>query len=287
MDARRLDHKALTELRKAAVKTVEEGESPESVARTLQISRAAMYAWLARYRRAGWAALDARKRGGRPHKLDGKALKWIYDTVTMKNPLQLKFPSALWTAKMVGQAINDRFGIRLSKASVCRLLARLGLSPQRPVRRAYQQRPEDVRKWLNEEYPRIRAIARHTKAQMFFADDGQVRSDQHTGTTRAINGEAPVAGGTGTRFGFNIINAITPQGEFRFMAVRGRIRASHFVEFMQRLLHGETRMVFLIVGGHPVYKARIVRTFVKNHKDRLRLFYLPFVSPELNPDERV
>jgi transposase len=282
MDARRLDHKALTELRKAAVKTVEQGESPESVARALRISRAAVYGWLARYRQGGWATLDARKRGGRPHKLDDKALKWIYDTMTMENPLQLKFAFALWTTKMVGQAINDRFGIRLSKASLCRLLAQLGLSPRRPVRRAYQQHPEDVSKWLKEEYPRISAIARHTAAQVFFADEGWVRSDHHTETTRPIKGKTPVTGGAGTRFGLSIINAITPQGEFRFMVARGRIRAAQFIEFLQRLLHGETRMVFLIVGGRPVYKARIVKTFVENHKDRLRLFYLPFYSAELN-----
>jgi hypothetical protein len=211
-------------------------------------------------------------------------LKWIYDTVTMENPLQLKFAFALWTAKMVGQAISDRLGIWLSKASVCRLLTQLGLSPQRPVRRAYQQRPEDVRKWLTEEYPRIRAMARSGKAQIFFADEGWVRSDHHAGGARAIKGKTPVAGRARTRFGLNIINAITPQGEFRFMVVRGRIRAAQFIEFMQRLLHGETRMVFLIVGGHPVYEARIVGTFVENHRDRLRLFYLPFYSSELNSE---
>jgi len=282
VDARRLDHKALTELRKAAVKTVEEGESPERVARALQISRAAVYGWLARYRQGGWGTLDARKRGGRPHKLDGNALKWIYDTVTTENPLQLKFTFALWTGKMVGQAINDRFGIRLSKASVCRLLAQLGLSPQRPVWRAYQQHPDEVRKWLNEEYPRIRAVARRRKARIFFADEGWVRSNHHAGKARAIKNKTPAVGSMGARFGLNIINAITPQGEFRFMVARGRIRAAQFIEFMQRLLHGETRMVFLIVGGYPVHTSGRVRAFVETHKDRLCLFYLPFYSPEPN-----
>jgi transposase len=118
-----------------------------------------MYAWLALYRRGGWGALDARKRGGRRPKLDGKKLKWVFDTVTMKDPRQLKFPFALWTSKMVRDAIYRKFGIKLSKSSVCRLLAQLGLSAQRPLWRAYQQNPEAVQEWMEKEYPRIRRLA--------------------------------------------------------------------------------------------------------------------------------
>src|SRR3990170_6496114 len=104
-DARRLNHKTLTELRKRAVQSVQSGQSPEVVALALGIHRVTMYGWLARYRNGGWGSLDACKRGGRPAQLDGKAMQWIYRTVTMKNPLQLKFTFALWTAKMIGQLI--------------------------------------------------------------------------------------------------------------------------------------------------------------------------------------
>ena len=99
-DARWLDHKTLTELRKRAVSSVQEGQSPEIVAKALSINRVTIYGWLARYRNGGWHALDARKRGGRPPKLDAKAMQWIYKTVTTKNPLQMKFTFALWTAKI-------------------------------------------------------------------------------------------------------------------------------------------------------------------------------------------
>jgi len=129
MDARRLNHEMLTELRKRAVTSVQEGQRPEVVAKALQVSRQALYGWLARYRDGGWGNLDAKKRGGRRPKLDAKAMKWVYDTVTMKNPLQMKFTFALWTARMVGKAIADRFGVTLSKASVCRLLAQAWALP--------------------------------------------------------------------------------------------------------------------------------------------------------------
>ena len=287
MDARRLDHKTLTELRKRGVASVQEGQSPEIVAQALNISRATMYGWLARYRQGGWGGLDARKRGGRPPKLDGKAMRWVYNTVTMKNPLQLKFTFALWTARMIGQAIFERFGVKMSKASVCRLLGQLGLTPQRPIWRAYQQRPEEVEKWLKGTYPRIRRLARQKRAQIFFGDEAGVRSDHHAGTTWAKKGKTPVVSSTGARFGLNMISAVSAQGEFRFMIVKGRVGANRFIEFIKRLLHGAQRTIFLIVDGHPAHKARCVTRFVESVKDRFRLFFLPPYSPELNPDERV
>ncbi len=94
-DARRLDHKTLEAMRERAVRQVQEGESPEVVARVLGLDRSTVYGWLARYRRGGFGALKAKPLFGRPPKLDGRALKWIYATVTQKNPLQMKFAFAL------------------------------------------------------------------------------------------------------------------------------------------------------------------------------------------------
>jgi transposase len=286
-DARRLKHDMLTELRKRAVASVQEGESPEIVHRALGVGRAAMYGWLARYRDGGWSALDARKRGGRKPKLDAKALQWVFKTVTEKNPLQLKFTFALWTAKMIGQVIDMKFGVKLSKASVCRLLAQLGLTPQRPVWRAYQQRPEAVQKWLLEDYPRIRHLAQKKQATIFFGDEAGVRSDHHAGTTWAVKGKTPIVSSTGARFGLNLISAVSAQGEFRFMTIKGRLGAVKFIDFLKRLIHNAERTIYLIVDGHPAHKAKLVARFVESVKDRLQIFLLPPYSPELNPDERV
>src|ERR1700757_325885 len=122
-DARQLDHATLEAMRERAVRSVQQGESPEVVARVIGVSRSTMYGWRAQYRGGGWGALKAKPLFGRPPKLNGKRLKWIYDTVTQKNPLQLKFSFALWTREMVARLIEDKFNISLSLVSVGRLLA--------------------------------------------------------------------------------------------------------------------------------------------------------------------
>ena len=286
-DARRLGHKTLTELRRRAVAQVQAGESPEVITRALGISRATMYGWLALYRSGGWAALDAHKRGGRPRKLNGKALAWVYRTVTTKDPMQMTFAFALWTTGMIATLIYRRFGVRLSRSSVSRLLNQLGLSPQRPLWRAYQQNAEDVQHWLKRDFPRIVDLARREHAQIYFADEAGVRSDFHSGTTWGVRGQTPVVSTTGARFGMNLISAVNRQGQMRFMVTKGRVGARTFVEFLRRLLKDAKRPVFVIVDGHPAHRARLVKQYVESSNGRLRLFNLPGYSPELNPDEWV
>ena len=158
-DGRALNHAMLTELRRRGVSAVHSGERPTQVAAALGVNLRSLFRWLALYRRGGWDQLDARKRGGRPPKLDGRALHWIYHTLSTKNPQQLKFPFALWTAAMVQTLIAERYKVKLSHSSVCRLLHQLGLSAQRPLWRAYQQNPEVVKQWLAAEYPAIQRRA--------------------------------------------------------------------------------------------------------------------------------
>ena len=286
-DARKLTHEELTALRKRGVAAVQKGESPEDVARVLGISRCTIYNWLALYRGGGWDALDAKKRGGRKPKLDAKMMERLYSAITQKTPDQYRFPFALWTSKLVRKLIKDLFDINLSKASVCRLLKQLGLSAQRPLWRAYQQAPEQVEQWMESEFPAIRARAKQEKADIWFADEAGVRSDAHAGTTWAPRGKTPVVSSTGARFGMNVISAVNPQGNFRFMCVKGNVNAGVFIDFLKRMISTTERKVFLIVDGHPSHKAKKVSRFVESVADQLELFFLPPYSPELNPDELV
>lgn len=286
-DARKLTQEQLTDLRKRGVAAVQSGESPETVAKVLGIHRTTIYGWLANYRNGGWHQLDAKKRGGRKPKLDAKAMQWLYQAITEGNPMQFKFKFALWTSEMIRVMISKHLGVSLSRASVCRLLNQLGLSPQRPLWRAYQQNPEAVDQWLKKEFPKIKKLAKRNNASIWFGDEAGVRSDAHSGSTWAEKGKTPIISTTGARFSLNLISAVNRQGAFRFMTVKGRVNADVFIEFLKRLVHGATDPVFLIVDGHPTHKAVKVRKFVESVDGQLRLFFLPPYSPELNPDEHV
>ena len=286
-DGRTLDHRTLEDIRIHAVQRVEAGESPEDVIRVLGFARTVIYDWLAKYREGGIEALRAKAISGRPPRLEGKQLRWLYKAITTKNPLQYKFEFALWTRGMVRDLIRERLGVRLSEVSVGRLLKKLGLSPQKPLRRAYEQNPELVERWLAEDYPKIQALAKQKRASVYFSDEAGVRSDFHSGTTWAPKGKTPIVEATGQRYGMNIISAISPRGDMRFMTVEGRMNTGKFIEFLKRLLRNAKRPVFLIVDGHPSHRARKVFEFVRKTKGKLRLFFLPPYSPELNPDELV
>ena len=287
-DARKLDHATLEALRIRAVRSVQDGESPEDVARTLRVTPRAMYRWLALYRRGGWNALKAKPLTGRPPKLNASMLKWLYKTITQKNPLQLRFQFALWTREMVAELIKRKYGIRLARNSVGRLLAQLGITPQKPLYRASQRDATLVGKWLKKEYPKIRKMAKAEGADIYFGDAAHIRSDHHAGRTWGQKGETPVVTTTGARYAMSLISAITAKGRMRFMVKeKGGVNADVFIEFLKRLLVGETRKIFLIVDRGPAHRAKKTAAFVKTLGGRLKLFFLPPYSPDCNPDELV
>jgi transposase len=287
-DARKLDHKTLEAMRERAVRRVQEGESPEVVAKVFGIGRTAIYRWLSQYRQGGWGALKAKPVPGRPPKLDGKMLAWIFTTVTQNNPMQLKFEFALWTREMVATLIKRKFRIKLSAVSVGRLLAQLGLTCQKPLYRALQRDEALVQKWLKQEYPKIRKMAARQGAEIYFGDAAHIRSDHHAGRTWGIRGETPIVETTGARHGMSLLSAITSKGHMRFMIKeKGGVNAAVFIEFLKRLLVGATAPIFLIVDRGPAHIAKKTKAFVETLGGKLRLFYLPPYSPDRNPDELV
>jgi transposase len=286
-DGRKLDHKTREAIRIRAVQQVESGESPEVIIKALGFHRSRIYDWIAKYRNGGLEALRTKKITGRPTTLNGKQIQKLYAIIVDKNPLQLKFEFALWTRDIIREVIKDKFDLKLSAVSVGRLLKKMGFSPQKPLRRAYQQDKDRVENWLNEEYPVIYKQARREKAAIFFADESGIRSDFHSGTTWALKGKTPVLRTTGARFSINMISAISAKGHMRFMITSGRMNSELFIEFLKRLIHNAAHPIFLIVDGHPTHKSTKVKKYVVSTQGKLKLFYLPPYSPELNPDEFV
>jgi transposase len=286
-DGRALDHKTLEEIRIRAVERVQAGESPEVVIQALGFTRSCIYAWLARYRTGGWGALKARALKGRPMKIQPAQVRWLYRTITDKSPLQFRFEFALWTREMIRVLLQEKFQLKLSLASVGRLLNQLGLTCQRPLFRAMEQDPQRVRRWLEQEYPAIRQQARQVGAEIYFGDEAGVRSDCHAGTTWGVKGQTPVVRSTGQRSSVNMISAVSAGGALRFLLTKSKVNGSVFVEFLKRLIHNAAKPIFLILDGGSYHRSRPVKEYVAGLGGRLQLFFLPPYSPELNPDEQV
>lgn len=286
-DARSLPAIAQEDLRRKAVKAVLNGKTQIEAAKIFGVKRQTVGRWLKKYREGGTKALKA-KLQGRPKK-GGSLLPWqaaqIAKTVIDRYPEQLKLPFYLWTREAVAGLIEKRFGIRLSIWTVGRYLKRWGFTPQKPLRRAFEQDRKAVNHWLKDKYPTIRKQARREKADIYWGDEMGLRSDHATGRSYGRCGETPVIPGTGQRFGCNMISAITNRGQLNFMVFKDRFQADVFIEFQGRLLRQSKRKVFLIVDGHPVHRSAKVREWLKNNHRHIRLFFIPGYSPELNPDE--
>jgi transposase len=286
-DGRKLDHRTLELLRLRAVDQVADGADPQEVSRALGMHENTVYGWLAKLRDGGRDALKAKPVPGRPPKLSAKQMQGVYEFVTGSDPRQMKFDFALWTRDMVRQLIRREFRVEMSASAVARLLHRLGLSPQRPLWRAWQADPEKVAAWKETEYPRIAKQAKKAGATIYFLDEAGIRPDHHAGTTWGKVGATPVVKSTGARFSLNMVSAVTAKGLLRFSTFTGSLTADKFIEFCTRLLHDAEGPVFLVVDGHPVHRAKKVKAFAESSGGQLRLFQLPGYSPQLNPDEWV
>lgn len=285
-DARSLSPEAQEAMRRKAVGAVVGGMTQVEAARVFGVTRQAVGKWMKAYRESGAKALKAKRRG-RPR---GGSLKpWqaaqVAKAVVDRRPEQLKMPFYLWTREAVARLIEERFGVRLSVWTVGRYLRRWGFTPQKPLRRAFEQNPVAVRRWLEEEYPSIQRQAKREQARIYWGDEMGLRSDHAAGRSYGRRGRTPVVPGTGQRFRCQMISAITNQGHLNFMVFLCRFSAAVFVDFLGRLVKQAGRKVYLIVDRHPVHRSRKVRQWVEDHHDQIRLFFLPPYSPELNPDE--
>jgi transposase len=288
-DTRSLPGAAQAALRTRAVRAVLDGMTQTDAARVFGVHHNAVNRWVKRYRAGGWAGLAERRRGRRPGEqpaLSERQQQEIIALVRDSTPDQLGLAGFLWTREAVGELISQRYGLLLARTTVGGYLRGWGFSPQRPQRRALEQNPVAVARWLAETYPAIRAQARRDGGVVLWLDEMGVRSDAAAGRSWAPVGQTPVIKGTGKRFRVNMISAISNQGLLRFRLFVGSFTGAVFIDFLRRLLRDcGGRKVHLIVDGHPVHRSRLVSGWVGRHADRVQLHFLPGYSPELNPVE--
>jgi transposase len=212
-----------------------------------------------------------------------KVRHWI----SGKDPRQYGFDFGLWTRQIVAALIEQRFGIKLGVTAVGRLLAELDITPQKPLRRAYERDPAAIKQWTQQTFPRLRARAKRHGAKIFFLDEAGVRSDQVLGRTWGLRGQTPEVPTSGKRQSVSAISAVNARGEFWFEIYNERLNATKFIELLSHFMRGRKSPVLLILDGHPAHIAKSVARYVQSLKGRLELHFLPGYAPELNPDEFV
>jgi transposase len=285
-DARCLSSEAQEALRKRAVQAVLEGRTHQETAQLFGVARGTVTRWMGRYREGGEVGLNARSKGRSSHPaLGNEEAALVVELVNRHSPDQLGLPFFLWTREAVGDLMRRRLGLKLSQWTVGRYLKAWGLTPQKPGRRAYQQNPVAVRRWLVEEYPQVQREAKEERAEIHWGDEMGARSDHQSGRTWGKKGKTPVVGATGQRFRCNVISSLTNRDVLRFRVFEERFTFEVFIDFLGRLIRFGKRKVYLIVDRHPVHMSEAVAQWVERYQDRIRLIHLPAYSPELNPGE--
>ena len=265
--------------------------------------------WTGSHKKHGPAVFAPAKRGrrtGEQRNLSPAQERALQKMIAEKTPDQLKLAFALWTRRAVCELIGREFAIRMPVRTCGGYLRRWGFTPQKPARRAYEQNPKEVRRWMEETYPGIAAQARAQEAEIHWGDEssgarkpaegspqggrggGQqtgVRSDCQHGRCYAPKGQTPVIRLTARRFSVNMISSVTNQGKVRWMIYRDTLTSQVFIRFLERLVKDAGRKVLLIVDNLKVHHSRPVKEWLREHRDQIEVFYLPSYSPERNPDE--
>lgn len=167
------------------------------------------------------------------------------------------------------------------------MLARLGLTVQKPLQRAYQRDPQAIEQWQHVIFPTLAAQARREGAEIFFWDESGFRADAVHGKTWGRRGQTPVVDRPGQRQSISAASAVNSKGAFWFQTYTGALCGELFVELLRKLMHRRKKPVHLVIDGLPAHKTAVVKQYVASTAGRLTLHFLPGYAPELNPDELV
>ena len=288
VDMRKLPAAAQEERRRQVMGLRESGLTYAAIAAQVGLSENGVSGICRRYAERGMAGLVSGPRGPAPGTgrfLSAQQEAQVRELICRHLPDELGLPYALWSRAAVRALVEQRCGVRLAVRSMGTYLARWGFTAHKPLRRAYEQSAEAVQRWLQQDYPAIRARAKREKGTVFWGDETGLRSDDVRGRSYAPRGHTPVVRPSHKRAGLGLISAVTNKGELRWMILDGAIKAPTLIRFCERLIRDAGCKVFLILDNLPVHRARSVQAWLAEHRAEIEVFYLPAYSPELNPDE--
>lgn len=290
VDMRKLAPAQQEALRMRVMGAINDGMSPTEAVRVFGVSPDSIRNWRRRQETDRVQGL----RSGRPGRKPGEHTKLtpaqeqaLAQALLVYEPHQLGLGGTLWTAVKVAALVQQLFGTTFTDRGIRKILRRLGLTFQRPDRRACQADPGAQQEWVEQTWPDLRERARVQGERVMFADQVGVRSDHLSGRTWGLKGHTPATTRSGDRFGVNAMSAISPTGKLYFTVFEGSFTARVFIGFLDRLIKHFSAKVHLVVDQHSVHRSKAVRAWVHDHAERIELHFLPPYSPHLNPDELV
>ena len=287
-DARKLSKESLNLLRHQAIRLLKQDYKQIEVAQILGVRAATISEWWSKFKKGGKRALQVNSPGvktGQGRSLNAQQEREIQRLIINKTPDQLKLRFVLWNRKAIKELIQHQYGLNIAIRTIGDYLQRWNFTPQRPLKRAYEQQPTVVQRWLDEEYPEIKRKAKKENAEIQWGDETGFRSDHHYGRGYSPKGKTPVVTLSAKRVSTNMISSITNQGKVRFMIYSKSMNAQILIKFLRRLIKGSDRKIILILDNLRVHHANVVREWLEDKEDKLEIFFLPSYSPELNPDE--
>lgn len=287
-DARQLSDEVLEALRLRALRACELGVFQADVADLLGVRPETVSRWWAAYAKGGLDAVP-HARTGRPigsgRSLDDAQSRRLQELIDGHSPEDLGIAAPLWTRRAVRDLIRKEAGLRMPLRTVGEYLRRWGYTAKRPRRHARRQDPEEVRVWLEETYPALRRRARKEGAAIYWGDETGAAADEQPRRGYAREGLPATIEVPDPHIRMGLISAISNEGAVRFMTYKGAMNAALFLVFLERLVRGSKRKVFLVVDRLRAHMTPAVRGWAEAHKGQIEVFYLPRRAPELNPDE--
>ncbi|WP_262947649.1 IS630 family transposase, partial [Xenorhabdus indica] len=287
-DTRQLPPEIQQYNRQLVIRMYQQGISRNTIAETLGISYNSICIWIRAWENSGDEALLQGKRGRRA--LEQRLLNPIQEeklqqVLRDKTPTQMQLPFALWGRKAIQAVIWQMWRIEIAERTLTDYLKRWEFTPQKPLKRAYEQNPKAIEKWHQETYPAIKKKAAEEAAEIWWGDETGLKNTCQHSRGFAPKGKTPVIDLNAKRFSINMISAINNRGSLRFMLYKETMTAKKLLQFFQRLIKEAGRKVYLILDNLRVHHAKVVRCWLEKYKSRIEVFYLPPYSPELNPDE--
>jgi transposase len=290
VDMRKLPAAAQEERRRQVIGLRQAGLTYAAIAGQVGLSRTGVFDICQRFAAEGAKGLVGKPRGRKPDEqrlLNPAQEAEVQGLIRRHTPDELGLPFALWSRAAVGALIARRCGVALAVRTVGKYLARWGFTAQKPIRRAWEQDPAAVRRWLRRDYPAIVARAKKARGAVVWGDETGLRSDNVRGRSYAPRGRTPVVRVCHKRAGLSLITAVSNRGKLRWMVVDGAVNAPTFIRFLRRLIRDARQKVFLILDRLKAHRARLTRDWLAAHRSKIEVHYLPPYSPELNPDEGV